>query len=420
MDPLPPITQPFPTQPLDPPPPPGKDPQRPRRRWLRAAVVPAVVGAGAAIGVIAASGNLGGGSTTTVVRQTVATDASPAATPATPAPSTSGSGSASPSFPSGVGATESVQAIVKNASPGVVLVRSSDGLGTGFLIDGQGHLLTNAHVVGKDSTVSVTFADQTQEQAKVLDADETTDLAVLDVQSTPSSAKALPLGSSGSLVVGDPVVAIGNPLGYERTATTGIVSALQRNICSPDSSVISNAIQTDAAINQGNSGGPLLDGRGRVVGINSQIASQSGGNVGIGFAIPMDTIRPIVQSILNTGSAHHAWIGIQGSELTPATATALGHPGLTGVALTRVDARGPAKSAGLKGASDAGASVPRGADVIVAIDGRTVRSFADVSEAVSSHSVGDTLKVTVQRGAKRLSVALRLADRPSNLQGTCQ
>ena len=418
MDPLPPITQPFPTQPLDPPPPPGKGPERPRRRWLAAAVVPAVIGAGAAIGVIAGSGNLGGGSSTTVVRETpVATDAAPSA-PA--APSGSGSGKASPAFPSGVGATESVQAIVRNASPGVVLVRSSDGLGTGFLIDPRGHLLTNAHVVGKDSTVSVTFADQTQEQAKVLDADESTDLAVLDLGRTPASAKALPLGSSGSLVVGDPVVAIGNPLGYERTATTGIVSALERNICSPDSSVISNAIQTDAAINQGNSGGPLLDGRGRVIGINSQIASQSGGSEGIGFAIPIDTIRPIVRSILDTGSAHHAWIGIQGTELTPAMATALGHPGLTGVALTRVDGRGPAKAAGLEQASNPNASVPRGADVIVAVDGRTVRTFADVSEAVSSRSVGDTLRVTVERGSKRLDVPLKLADRPSNLQGTCQ
>ena len=202
-------------------------------------------------------------------------------------------------------------------------------------------------MLGSAKNATVTFDDGTEERADVLGRDESTDLAVLRVASVPRSARPLPLGTSGDLVVGDPVIAIGNPFGLERTATTGIVSALKRIISSPNDFDIQNVIQTDAAINQGNSGGPLLDARGRVMGINSQIASESGGNDGIGFAIPIDTIRPVADSIIATGTARHAWLGVTGRTVTPAIAQALGAPDERGVAVVEVDPRGPAAKAGL-------------------------------------------------------------------------
>ena len=180
----------------------------------------------------------------------------------------------------------------------------------------------------------------------MLGTDESTDLAVLLVERVPADVAPLPLGRSSDLVVGDPVVAIGNPFGLERTATTGIVSALKRIITSPNDFEIQNVIQTDAAINQGNSGGPLLDRRGRVVGINSQIASESGGSDGIGFAVPIDTIRPVADAIIATGRAEHAWLGVTGRSITPAIARALGIGDVRGVAVIEVDDRGPAKAVG--------------------------------------------------------------------------
>ena len=201
----------------------------------------------------------------------------------------------------------------------------------------------------------------------------------------------LPLGRSAGLAVGDPVVAIGNPFGLERTATTGIVSALKRIITAPNDFEIQNVVQTDAAINQGNSGGPLLDAAGRVIGINSQIASESGGNDGIGFAVPIDTIRPVADSIIATGTARHAWLGITGRQVTPGHREGprrAGRPrGGRGRAST--SAARP-RDAGLRAATTpADADVPRGGDLIVAVDGREVRDMADVSLAVSSRAVGE-------------------------------
>jgi S1-C subfamily serine protease len=314
-----------------------------------------------------------------------------------------------------------VQAVVARSSPAVVKVTSGEEgaggrLGSGFLVDRRGRILTNAHVLGDEDRATVTFDDGTESPAEVLGVDESTDLAVLRAEDVPTGVRPLPLGRSAGLVVGDPVLAIGNPFGLERTATTGIVSALKRIINAPNDFEIQNVIQTDAAINQGNSGGPLLDGRGRVVGINSQIASESGGNDGVGFAVPIDTIRPIANAIIATGEARHAWLGITGRQVTPQIADALGEPDVRGVAVVSVDERGPASDARLRPAtSPADADVPRGGDIIVAVDGREVSDMADVSLAVSSRAVGDPLDLTVLRDGDRIDLRVSLADRPADV-----
>ena len=196
----------------------------------------------------------------------------------------------------------------------------------------------------------------------------------------------------------------------------GIVSALKRRITAPNGFEIQNIVQTDAAINQGNSGGPLLDASGRVLGINTQIASESGGSDGIGFAVPIDTIRPVADAIVETGEARHAWLGIKGRQITPAVARGLGDPDVRGVAVVEVDDRGPASAAGVVAATGAPDSeVPRGGDLIVAVDGRPVEDMADVSLAVSSRAVGDRLRLTLQRDGERRQVEVVLADRPDDV-----
>ncbi len=393
------------SNPFDPPPEP---PRRRPPRWLTAALVPAAVGAAVALLVVALTGNLGGDSTTVIERDT------------SPLPAASASvAEAAPARASGGGG--GVQAVVARSSPAVVKVTSGQEgaggrLGSGFLVDRRGRILTNAHVLGDEDRATITFDDGTESPAEVLGADESTDLVVLLAEGVPPEVRPVPLGRSVGLAVGDPVVAIGNPFGLERTATTGIVSALKRIINAPNDFEIQNVIQTDAAINQGNSGGPLLDGRGRVIGINSQIASESGGNDGVGFAVPIDTIRPIADSIIATGDARHAWLGITGRQVTPEIAEAIGEPDVRGVAVVSVDDRGPASDAGLRPAtSPADADVPRGGDLIVAVNGREVRDMADVSLAVSSRAVGDPLALTVLRDGDRVDLRVTLADRPDDV-----
>ena len=393
------------TDPFRPPPP-------PRRRvppWLTGAVLPAVVGGLVVLGGIALTGNLGG-DTTTVVRD-------PTPLPAAASSATDGAADADETPAPGL---QSVQDVVAESSPAVVLVTAGSGangsLGSGFLVDRRGRVLTNAHVVDDDDTVTVTFDDGTVSPAEVLGKDQSTDLAVLGVERVPADVAPLPLGRSSDLVVGDPVVAIGNPFGLERTATTGIVSALKRIITSPNNFQIQNVIQTDAAINQGNSGGPLLDRRGRVVGINSQIASESGGSDGIGFAVPIDTIRPVADAVIATGRVEHAWLGMTGRPITPAIARALGIGDARGVAVIEVDDRGPAKAVGLRPATTAkDADVPRGGDLVVAVDGRPVEDMADISRAVSSRAVGEPVTLTVLRDGRRITLRVALENRPPDV-----
>jgi S1-C subfamily serine protease len=403
----------------------GRNPftPEPRRRrlpaWVAGGLLPALVGGVVALGGAAVTGNLGGGDTTVV-----AGDPSPL-----PASVRAPSRSVASDGPTArTAGAPTIQAVVAESSPAVVKVTVAPGgaaagadslggrLGSGFLVDRRGRVLTNAHVIDDADVATVTFDDGTETEARVLGTDESTDLAVLLVTDLPSGVAPLPLGRSADLVVGDPVIAIGNPFGLERTATTGIVSALKRIITAPNGFEIQNVIQTDAAINTGNSGGPLLDRDGRVLGINSQIATESGGSNGIGFAVPIDTIRPVADSIIADGRAQHAWLGVTGRSVTPAIADALGIGEVRGVVVIEVDERGPAREAGLKAATTPrDADVPRGGDLIVAVDGRAVEDMADVSRAVSSRAVGGTLPLTVLRDGRRVDLRIALEDRPDDV-----
>jgi S1-C subfamily serine protease len=286
-------------------------------------------------------------------------------------------------------------------------------LGSGFVIDDQGRILTNQHVVEDASTVTVRFSDNTVSEAKVLGTDPSMDIAVLQAEDVPEGIAPVALGRSADLEVGDPLIAIGNPLGQDRTVTTGIVSALKRTIEAPSTDPISNVIQTDAAINSGNSGGPLFDEQGRVVGINSQIQSRSGGSDGIGFAVPIDAVRPVAESIIEHGRAEHAWLGIRGQPLTPALAARLGLGERRGVAVVEVVDGSPADDAGMvASANGVDAVVPEGADVIVRIGGHGVQDMADVTQEVSGRRVGERLTITVLRDGREVERTVTLGDRP--------
>src|SRR5262249_22029999 len=233
-------------------------------------------------------------------------------------------------------------------------------------------------------------------------------------------AEPLPLGDSSNVQVGDPVVAIGNPFALDRTVTSGIVSALQRQIQAPNGFSISDVIQTDAAINPGNSGGPLIDGDGRVIGINSQIESQSGGNEGVGFAVPIKTAQDVVSQLENGGTVHRAYLGISGGDITPEIAHALNLPVQQGVLIERVLRGGPADDAGIKGATGqatiAGQTFPVGGDIITKVDGKPVAGMNDVVNAVNGKAPGDDLTLTIFSGGQQRDVTVKLGDRPNHVQ----
>src|SRR3954467_10169741 len=227
--------------------------------------------------------------------------------------------------------------------------QSSQATGSGFLIDNEGHILTNAHVVEGAKTVTVQLGDGAEQDAQVVGSDPSSDIALLKVDNT-EGASPLPLGDSSKVEVGDPVIAIGTPFALDRTVTSGIVSALQRQIQAPNGFSISDVIQTDAAINPGNSGGPLIDGAGEVIGINSQIESQSGGNEGVGFAVPIKTAADVASQLENGGQVHQAYLGLSGGDITPDIAHALNLPVTQGVLIERVLSVVPSDDAGITGA----------------------------------------------------------------------
>jgi len=246
---------------------------------------------------------------------------------------------------------------------------------------------------------------------------------VLEVDSGSDQLQPLELGSSSNVEVGDPVVAIGNPFGLDRTATAGIVSAVQRQINAPNGFTIENAIQTDAPINPGNSGGPLLDAEGRVIGINSQIESggQSEGNVGIGFAVPIDTAQEIAQQLIADGKVEHAYMGISGADLTPQIADVLNLDANSGALVQAVVPNSPADKAGIE-AGDAtvtvdGQRIRAGGDVITEVDGNPVSSMDDVIAAVDGKQPGDSLQLTLLRGGDTRTVSVELTDRPAQAGG---
>jgi S1-C subfamily serine protease len=293
--------------------------------------------------------------------------------------------------------------------------------GSGFVIDTEGHILTNNHVVDGATKIEVKLgSSNTNHTAEVVGTDPASDIALLKVEAPADQLDPLALGDSSKVRVGDPVVAIGNPFGLDRTVTSGIVSALQRQIQAPNGFSISHVIQTDAAINPGNSGGPLIDSAGNVIGINSQIETGGGsnGNVGIGFAIPIDTAREVANEIEKNGRVEHAFLGINGSSITPALAKAVNLPVNKGVLVAEVVKGGPADKAGLQGGSTEatieGASFQLGGDIITEVNGEPISSMEDVINAVNSAKPGEKMELTVLRHGETKKIAVTLGNRPAS------
>jgi S1-C subfamily serine protease len=296
--------------------------------------------------------------------------------------------------------------------------------GSGFLIDTEGHILTNNHVVEGATRVEVKLgSSDVSHTAEVVGTDPATDVALLKVDVPADQQHPLSLGNSAEVQVGDPVVAIGNPFGLDRTVTAGIVSALQRQIQAPNGFSISHVIQTDAAINPGNSGGPLIDSSGSVIGINSQIQTGGGndGNVGIGFAVPINTAREVVEQIEQHGEVRHAYIGISGGSVTPALAKALKLPVEKGVLVNEVVKDSPADKAGIEGgdteATIEGVKVNLGGDIITEVDAKPIGSMEDVINDVNSAQPGDKMELTILRGDNETKhVMVTLGVRPKSTE----
>ena len=290
--------------------------------------------------------------------------------------------------------------------------------GSGFVFDDQGHILTNAHVVAGAEAIRVTLRDDgTSIEAELLGQDPSTDVAVLAVDPGEVDLDPVELGDSSQAQIGDPVVAIGNPFGLDRTVTTGIVSALQREIRAPNGFAITDVIQTDAAINPGNSGGPLLDARGQVIGINSQIqTSGGGGSVGVGFAVPINTARDVATQILETGQVERPSIGVNGVALDPEIAGALGLETDRGVLVQEVLPGGPADQAGVRPGSEpaeiAGRQLLSGGDVIVSADGEEVSGLDDVVTVVNRRQPGEEITLEIVRDGERQELTVELGVRP--------
>jgi S1-C subfamily serine protease len=343
------------------------------------------VSVGAVVGILAISGVFDGGSTTA---------------PSTTGTTSTGGTSAPTTSVSTPVAAGSVAGIYQRVSPGVVFVENDQngqaaGSGSGFVIDTAGHVVTNEHVVENGSSFRVRFGENGDPiPAKLLGADKSNDLAVLQIDPSKvgDGLKPVQLGSSQGLKPGEPTVAIGSPFGLEGTVTSGIVSALDRTIQAPNGFSISGAIQTDAAINPGNSGGPLLDAQGRVIGVNSQIASQSGSNSGVGFAIPVDQVKRVIPFLEKGQSVPHAYLGVRSGD-TPTGGAQVGD----------VVAGGPADKGGI-----------RAGDRVISIGGQPVRGADDLSAAVNDRKPGEKVDVTVERGGQRRTLTVTLGTQPSN------
>ena len=345
------------------------------------------------------------------------------------APLTS-SGTQAPAAP--LPRNSSVADIYSKVSPGVVQVESrtgggnpltgggGGGTGSGFVIDDQGRVVTNDHVVDRATTVTVRFGEkQDPIPAKVLGTDPSTDVALLkiDPDKVKGGIKPVTLGDSSKLRVGEPTVAIGSPFGLDGSLTTGVVSALDRTVRSPNGFSIDGVVQTDAAINPGNSGGPLLDGQGRVIGVNAQIATNgSDSNSGVGFAIPVNTVKQVVPALERNGEIKRAYLGVSTADVTPEIAKELGLSVTDGALVGSVVQGGPADKAGIRAVAPNG----RGGDVIVSVNGKAVKQPDDVATAIASLEPGDEARVEVLRDSKRTTLTVTLADRPKQSQTTQQ
>jgi S1-C subfamily serine protease len=374
-----------------------------------AVLAAALLGGGAAVAI---GSTVWDGGTTTVVREVDA-----------------GTDGASAAFESS-SASGTIGDIYDRVAPGVVQVTSSvvtndpffgpsqaQSLGSGFVIDKEGHIVTNYHVVENADEVYVNFSRDDGLRAKIVGVDPSTDLALLKIDAHKRALTPLQLGDSDAVHVGDQVVAIGSPYGRDRTVTAGIVSALQREIQAPNGFTIDKVIQTDAPINRGNSGGPLLNGRGQVIGVNSQIQSDTGGNVGIGFAVPVNTLKEVASELIRRGRVDHAYLGVQMQTVDKAVAN-LFHLPEKGVLVTRVEPGGPADRAGLKGGETSvvvdGTTYVLGGDVVTEVDGHAIDSADELRELVTSKEPGDKLRLQVQRGDDQESVTVELGRQPMN------
>jgi S1-C subfamily serine protease len=322
--------------------------------------------------------------------------------------------------------------IYERDSPGVVYITASaeqvssapppaggTATGSGFVISKGGAIVTNAHVVAGANRVSVRFSTRKVARAKVAGRDPSSDLALLQVDPEGLALKPLSLGSSERAQVGDPVVAIGNPFGLERTLTTGVVSALQRHIPSLQQGFqIDNVIQTDAAINPGNSGGPLIDARGRVIGVNAQIETggSSGGNIGIGFAIPIETVKDVIPQLRHNGTVQRAYLGVSTATID-ASLERLNLGVKEGALVQVVQPGGPAARAGVQGGDKKvtidGVSFRLGGDIIVGVDDKPVKSADDLSQIIADHKPGDQVQLHIVRDGKQRTLAVRLGRRPA-------
>jgi S1-C subfamily serine protease len=367
-----------------------------------------------------AAGMLGGGMTAAVLLGTGAADGGSTRTVV----QTSSLGASS--SPSARTAGLTARQIYERDAPGVVLVRArslqagassmdlserSGGVASaaGFVIDEEGRLLTNAHVVAGATDISVTFDDARSVPARVLGKDEETDLALLGVEPEGLDLRPLELGSSKHVHVGDPTISIGNPFGRDRTLTTGIVSAKQRRITAPSGFSVDNVIQTDGVLNPGNAGGPLLDATGRVIGVNSQIeADGPQGAARLGFAVPIDTAKALIPSLQAHRNVSHAYLGIAAGD-GPGALVTLG-AGRTGVRVRKIDPDGPAARAGILGDGSVA-----GGDVIISVDGQPVDSMADIDDVVSRHRPGDGIPIELARDGGRLTMQVLLSERPASV-----
>jgi S1-C subfamily serine protease len=365
-----------------------------------------------ALAVLAGCGG-GSGNTTTVVRSSKVEVVAPAADKA------------------GGGGGFDVARLYERESPGVVTVISGEGLGSGFVIAGSGEVLTTAHVVTtgtgarikRADEVYVKFADGNQVGARIVGFDPNADVALLRINPAGLTLRPLPLGSTDDLKVGAPVAAIGSPFGEEQSLSVGVISATQRSIDSLTGFKIEGAIQTDAAINHGNSGGPLLDASGRVLGINSQIESGNGDGAGVGFAVPIDVVRRSLTQLRRSGTVHYAYLGIQTLEVYPQLAAHFKLGVAHGAYLDDVVDSGPAAKAGLKGATGdpvtfQGARFRPGGDVITKVGATAVTHAADVSLALTRYEPGQTVALTVSHDGRTRVVRVQLGERPPDTRPT--
>ena len=386
-------------------------------RVFAIAVVAAALGAAGALAVGALTGITGSKTRTVVVERTV-TEGS-----AIPVAAPTGGNGFNPA------------AIYARRSPGVVTIYADLGAegqsqGSGFVVDRNGTILTNAHVVTDVAKASggaahgaeklyVEFKDRDRVPARIVGWDLFSDVAVISVDPSQHAVAPVPLGTSATVVVGTPVAAIGSPFNEQSSLSVGVVSAINRTIDSLTSGYsIADAIQTDAPINHGNSGGPLFDAQGRVIGINAQIRSESGAGEGVGFAIPIDTVRRALEQLVRAGHVSYAYVGVTTQDVTPRLAKKFGFAAPRGALVAKVQSDTPAARAGLRGGTRVetsdGIQVSLGGDLIVRIGSTPVASAQDVSRAVALHDAGEKVPFTVLRDGKtRRIVIVTLAERPA-------